>query len=321
MNNLYPLIICLLLVSVAYSQDNNKKYYHNAYRNTVMAHSGLNIRKKANLKSEVLGKIPFGEKVQILHKDHYGYQKLNTVKTQMQTFVVDGFWLKVKYKNTTGFVLSTFLHQPYRFDYLIEYNDYVLLQPGGGCSDNIHNISSYNWFGLYEDEVGTSLKPISFEYYNVVDAMTFMKIVVKEDKDLRYIIGSKKQLKPFIKKKKKAYADVFESNIYNNECDTTYILNDNLIAEYEVENRESNYGLLTYYIKSDQKYYKLTPSGDVHKYTNVIHFVGDIDSDGVDDYICSIGEKPQHTFLFLSSASQSGQIVRDVAVFHATYCC
>ena len=50
-------------------------------------------------------------------------------------------------------------------------------------------------------------------------------------------------------------------------------------------------------------------------------YSGDIDSDGLEDYIISYGEKPGFSILFLSSEANDGDALKAVASFYSTYCC
>jgi len=302
-------------------QDRIPEFYYNARENVVLAQSGLNIRSKPDLASEKVGKIPFGERVQILHRDHYGYQKLNTINTEKKEYKIDGFWQKIRYKKTDGYVLSTFLYNADKYEEQRKYDKYVLLIPGSGCTDNVYNIHEYNWHGLYVTGDSSSFKKVSFDYYNTSDPMLNMKIVCKNDQDLKYIIGHKKPMQEYAYKTitKKMDFNPFEFKPY--PCDTTLQLTKNIITEYEVEEKGGENGNFKLYIKIlDGTWQKLNPFEKNIFYFHDIDFVGDIDSDGIDDCIITYGSKPGLVVLFLSSEAK-GEIIKDVASFIITYCC
>jgi hypothetical protein len=48
---------------------------------------------------------------------------------------------------------------------------------------------------------------------------------------------------------------------------------------------------------------------------------GNIDSDVLNDYIITYGEKPGNTILFLSSQEEDGDVLKDMTCFYNTYCC
>ena len=319
------LLICLWGLQLIGQDKTNVTYYIDHRPKIVFAQNGLNIRSKPNLNSEKIGKIPYGEKVQVIHKDHYGYQLLNNVITEnLSKYQIDGVWLKIKYKKLKGYVLSTFLYPDYGFSDQVE-PDYVILSHGLSCSYNIHNINSYNWYGLYVDDNNKSaLKSISLEFYNVLDNMTNMITLVQQDKDLQYVIGSKRKLPLF----KDVMLEPFDSYSWRQDyidypCDTTFVLSSEIIAEYSVEHKKN-------YAYGDFKFYKKTPTGWQSLYPNddkeftlwsSILYEGDFDSDGKMDYIVTIGEKSVDLILYLSSAAEKDEAVKHVASAGYGPCC
>jgi len=304
-----------------FSQRSKEHHNLNTRFNTVFAQSGLNIREAPDLSSGKIGLIPFGEKIQFIDKDHFGYQKLDSIITESKSYLIDGLWAKIRYKELEGYILTTFLYNPYSYENESNFGDYVILRPGSGCSDNIHNIHAYNWYGLYQNNHKSTLKKITFEYYNTLDRMTNMQIITKTDKNLFFIIGSKKELPTF---EGKIIATISNNQPKNYEpypCDTTYLITKNLISEYSVEHKDGDFGDHILYVKNKKQWHKIHPFEGSNNYPKRVDFVGDIDSDGIDDFIIIYEGKPGFTILFLSTEALKGNIFKDVACFYSTYCC
>jgi len=86
-------ILVLLFVQNLLFAD--KLYY------TVMAMSGLSIRKDKDINSEKLNVVKFGGKVQVL--EIFEEDKITIEQTE-------GFWIKIKYKNKEGYMYSGYLY-------------------------------------------------------------------------------------------------------------------------------------------------------------------------------------------------------------------
>lgn len=256
-----------------------------------------------------------------MHKDHYGYLKLDSIHAQKESYQIDGVWLRVKYKDLSGYVLSTFLYRPEDNINDDKYKDYVLLIPGGGCSDNIHNINNYNWYGVYQNEDESSMKKINFNFYNTLDRMINMQIIVEEDRNLAYIIGSKKPLNIF-ENRITSVSQIKNTDPYlSYPCDTTYQITKDIISEYSVEHLKGNNGKSKLFIKNKKGWQALYPFSENYNYSIEVLYSGDIDSDGKEDYIISYGAKPGCIILYLTSEARKGDMVKDVAAFYFSFCC
>ena len=67
----------------------------------VAAKSGLSIREKPEIGAKVLDKIPYGKKITLLNDE----EEKKSIVTEGMT----GYWSKVKYKNSTGYVVDSYL--------------------------------------------------------------------------------------------------------------------------------------------------------------------------------------------------------------------
>jgi|GEM_PF-2364301 len=68
-----------------------------------IALSGLNIRKAPTLKSEVVGKIPFGEEITQLK------ESTETAEIKVGIKTLSGYWHEIRYRDITGYAFSEFL--------------------------------------------------------------------------------------------------------------------------------------------------------------------------------------------------------------------
>ena len=56
-------------------------------------------------------------------------------------------------------------------------------------------------------------------------------------------------------------------------------------------------------------------------FPTAIAFAGDLDGDNKDDYIIHYGDKAGVMILYLTSQAKTGELIRRVAVFYASWCC
>jgi hypothetical protein len=99
--NIMTLVIILLIGLLFIPNPNRSSDFNveNNLRFRVIAKSGLKIRMKPNLNSNVLIKVPFNETLEIINKD----EKSDNINGE------NGTWHKVKYNNLIGYAWSKFM--------------------------------------------------------------------------------------------------------------------------------------------------------------------------------------------------------------------
>ena len=291
----------IILTAILIASFYNEIYSQAAYRfnpnhNKVIAANGLNMRSKPNTKSTKLVNIPYGEKVHIIHKDHYGMDTVYTIKTETQEHAVYGYWQKVQYKEYSGYVHSAFLtYSQHNWDKAVPNinEDYVLLMPGYHCASPIYNANEYFWYGFYQEQVGygeEAKKPyrkmIEVEFINVPDEYSGMGTIVKEDKDLRFIIGTKKILN------EGHLENILERQFFNYIDQENIELDSTIAAEGKlsiVKNEEPIHGYFDtefFYLTEGKTTQLLNPMSQKYRIKMRQSFIqGDFDGDGKPDYI------------------------------------
>lgn len=87
--------IAIFLVFISFTLTSPAQYgYYNASK------AGLSLREQPGVNGKVLDKIPYGEKITPVADE--------SEKKQVVLEGMSGFWLKVSYKNKTGYVASTY---------------------------------------------------------------------------------------------------------------------------------------------------------------------------------------------------------------------
>jgi hypothetical protein len=92
---IFFLLISFVVSQISYTQIFKLDYY-------VAAKSGLSIRKSPSLKSPLVKKIAYGDKVEFMHFDY----------TSDSTTIVDGFpcqWMMIKQGKDSGYVVDAFM--------------------------------------------------------------------------------------------------------------------------------------------------------------------------------------------------------------------
>lgn len=143
------ILITLIILSV-------KSY---AEHFTILAKSGLNVRKEANAKSEKIGFLPFGTVVEteINYETDIGY---NNKYTHFSEVIEgkQGFWMKISHGKIKGYIFSGFgLIGEWVVNATEINRDYRLLRVGQYC-DPINYDPNLNWFALTQANGKLSIK-------------------------------------------------------------------------------------------------------------------------------------------------------------------
>lgn len=82
--------------------------------------------------------------------------------------------------------------------------------------------------------------------------------------------------------------------------------------------KQTGYVLDIYLVKNNQKQLLSRPDFD---YPARVVFAGDIDGDGITDYVICYGDKGAIIGLYLSGQAQKGDLIRLVSFYYGGYCC
>jgi len=158
-NSLVFIVLFLLSISILKADT---------FHYTVVAKSGLSLRKEKSIDSEKILVAPYLSRVQVL-----GLFKQDVITVED----VKGFWVHVKYENKTGFMYSGFLYPgsfPYaeiqnnksKFITLDEYGpEYSELENGEYQYLNFLLVDRYeNWYGAHIDGKQTILTKVTITY-------------------------------------------------------------------------------------------------------------------------------------------------------------
>ncbi len=282
------IVFTLIILLCSYTSISQEGYPRNKNNYTVIATSGLNLRSQPDTQAEIIAKLPFGSKVI--------QQKENNPTTD---------WIKVSANNQVGYLYQMYL-APYNYKFPTAKinSDYSLLLPNCTCFDNFQYDPELNWIGVYKTAQRSTFetKSISFSYYHQQATIgTEVCIEINSDNIPEFIIGSKQLLSverayysPPFDKIDDSIADALNTDFYfsddSNELLYCYDNRDILLTEKDLKPRS-------------------------------IHWRGDINGDGVEDFIIKYGEKMAKLVLILSDYRGPDVEFLKVAEYYFGYCC
>lgn len=327
---LRPLLLCslaLFFCTRALAQNIDPRYNH------VIAAGGLNLRAQPSTSGAVITAIPFGAQVNIFDYCDYGidtigylqdYYSVHDHATETEEYrdqAIVGRWARVAYGTDTGYVFNAYLW--YNFSYAepsAQDSDYVIITPNGGCGGEVHDPFAYHYYGVYASEAGsTDLRPINISYLAVVDDLEALLITTGQPRDLRFIIGSKRELPPTA-----SAAAHFQHpvHLFAVDPDTKDTLTNGAFPELtfdtihyydypQAATLRHTRGDQTQVLNLNVRYYEIFLEG-----------YGDFDGDGFRDYLLGCTSEKQYvTELYLSSAAGPGELLRVVAAEWLSCCC
>ncbi|MEZ4921415.1 MAG: SH3 domain-containing protein [Saprospiraceae bacterium] len=284
----------------------------------VIANGGLRMRNGPGKDYSTLTVIPFGARIKYMDEYTHGRDSIR-IQTELEGVneYIYGYWVKVAYQNKSGYVLDVFLDKKIkgRFDDLLS-DEFVLIYPGCGCNQsNIHNPQKWNWYGYFKTSDSTLLaRRIDISYYKTREYTCDLFINATETKDLQFIVGSKSE-------KLNTEIDVQYANLnlaawYGSSVDRKVLEKFNLeLEEYKAEYEEDP--PLLYLNRGGTR-----TALNTKKYGApiLVELIGDIDGDGLNDYIIRYGEKGSILVLYLTKTGNTN-LIKAEAIFYAGYCC
>jgi len=289
----------------------------------VVSRTGLNMREYPSINSRKIMTIPYGAIVEFIEenrKDSIGEYKYNEGKMVKEIPIVSS-WNKVKYNQKEGYVFGAYLYKGEEKKRILPNElinkEYILLMPGYDCFNNFILGEKFNWYGLYIENNKQELRKVELSYV-VNESFTMMPLIIRtnEDENLKFIIGSKEELKEGridgiydednwgwgIKEKREKLKQLELKNSFN------------LIEEeegnlFKIE-KEGRIQILN-------KLYK-----EKMLYPSKILYEGDLNGDGKEDYIIMYGEKAAEIILYLGKREfEEGKILEAVSIYFTGYCC
>lgn len=284
----------------------------------VIAKSGLFLRKSPGRKGEVVTKLPYFSELEVLSTKSFLSEEVliegrrnrsnNDVKFR-------GDWVKVKYKNLEGYVHNAYLiykRGEYARQKKILYQEIDFALPGSSCSFNFHPNPNLQWYGIYSKESGYERVPIALEYQIWPgNNMTPILTLVDSSDNLLFCFATDYTLGRGPVEGSQEYIGLMENYDANlKELGITY---------KPIEAEEGNH-----YTIHKNGIHQLLNTDQIeseYNYITTIDWVGDIDEDGMQDYVITYGIKGGRTILYLSSEAKAEQVVAPVAIYLRDYCC
>lgn len=284
---------------------------NNQPEQTVIATSGLNLRESPSLEAKVITSIPFLDKVALLQdsvsdREIVDIVNFNGFDHNTYTEQIAGEWVKVKYEDQEGYVFNAYLMQEYFEEPLkSEESQYALSFLGSNCVDNVHRNKNIKWKGVFKNGAGYEIKEVSLEYYMSFEDMgAWYGVTTQSNDSLLFMIG--------------AAEDKFRTGA----IEGTYF---EYGVEFDYSKESSTFENLALTIGENETYLTIKEGNQQQKVDShdglYILWKGDLDGDGKDDYIFSMGEQSSSTNLYLSSEAEEGQLVKPVASYYSGYCC
>ena len=303
MKNSKILIIALIITLLNIDQLKAEQFPTNGGESKmVLSTSGLNLRQGPSLRSAVIKLVAYGEQVEILEDSELLVDTLNR-NTENELI---GNWVKVSHQRAEGYMFSSFLAKVDPGDFPTELldEDYALLLVGCACRNNFQFRRDFEWTGIYKTVSGKyRAKKVNPSYYfkrGAIEDYVCVKTDEKEE-EIIFIIGSRrKEIFSYFGQMPAEFKSGFVEN---------NTLNENLF--FDQENNE-----LTYCY--DNISYPLNFKG---LHPERVFWKGDLDADGIEDFIIQHGYKESRFVLYLSSEAKEGELFKAIATYRSGFCC
>ena len=296
---------------------------------SVISTDGLNLRAQPKLHSKVLKTVSFGEKIQVISPQHFGRDTVGQLEYsnfegKPYQIPIDGYWLKVRYKQTEGYMFSAYLgwditkveEDDKQFN-----QDFVLLFSSISCISNVFYRPDWHWYGVYKQGNDWSMKKVKVSFYNIPMDLVSDVISTSDNRNLQFVIGSRTPLAGKAPISKLGFGQSVEYKPLFSYTDWQPV--DSTLKRYNLAiSRDTGHNFWDtqklVFQRNGIKQEVKSPSSDGNWF---LLWCGDLDGDGNDDYIIQFGDKGAKTILYLSKPASKGQLLKPVAVYYSGYCC
>ena len=284
----------------------------------VIAKSGLFLRESPDRKGKVLTKIPYFSNIEILSTKSFRAEKVLIESKRVPSHMDIEFeanWVKVKYNKLEGYVHNSYIMRKYNRKKKVLKYDYDFAFPGFSCDFNFHPNPNLKWYGIYKRKDDFERVPITLEYqiWNR-NNMTPILTLVEPSDSLVFCFASGNNLTRGSVVGTMKYANLeFDMDNYD------LSLKELGISYKAIEGKDGN----NYILQKDGLHQLLNEEQIESEYNSITAFdwVGDLDEDGILDYVITYGTKGGRTILYLSSEAKGNEIVAPVAIYLRSYCC
>jgi len=287
-------IIIGLLISIVYQIQAQSAWHTSIDYRTVIATSGLNMRSAPSLKASVVKLIGYGRIVEV----EEALTKKDTIRKGQDSELI-GTWLRVKYGNRKGYMFNRYLANISRHSFPTELidKDYVLLLEGVSCQPNFQYRKNFNYTGVYKTISGNyRAKKVNVTYSSNQDPQNeCYQVVTDEQEKLLFIVGSRNE------------------PITVHEGHFSYY--QNLDEQKGKVVRQVYYDMQTGFV--EYCYDNISSDlSDASQSVRSIVWRGDLNTDGIDDFIIQYGAEQGKIVLHLSSTKHDGQLHKAVAEYY-----
>lgn len=268
----------------------------------VISTTGLNMRDTPSLDGAIASKLPYGTAVKIID-DGMNLETFSVITSRGDS--IEGRWMEVQAGTTKGYVFSAYLKPAYiEFPQKLIDPDYALLIESCVCENAFNYTSDFNWYGIYGDtgRIHFSSKQVIPSYYKSVGPMSDV-VCIETNERLKsaFIIGSKFPI---------SASTGYFSGGYSN---TSWEDSEGYNQEFYLDNEQ------LYYCNNNRDVELDSPEDLVAR---GLVWAGDINEDGIDDFIIHYGSpKYGKLGLLVSGPYSEEKPYRLVAEFTLGYCC
>lgn len=262
----------------------------------VIATSGLNLRSAPTLKSSIVKLVSYGREVQLVERKEFA--KADTLLIGGGR-ALTGSWLKVSYRGYKGYMFSPFLARIEGPNFPTELvdNDFALLMEGKNCNYNFQYRRDFNYTGIYKTVSGKyRAKKVNVTYTSDrADGRECYSVDTDEVEKILFIIGTR---------------------------NTPITVNDGYFSYFQKLNNQKGRAM-------DQVFYNEETGGIDYCHDNISYDLsdrnykamslvwrGDLDADGIDDFIVQYGEEDGKIVLHLSTQTAEGELHKAVAEYY-----
>lgn len=297
MKNVLRITVNALIVICAFQTSQAQSHISKADKSRiVIATSGLNLRSAPTLNSQIIKLVRYGHEVQL--KEEPISTNTDTIQVTNGTDLL-GTWIKVDYRGHRGYMFSPFLAKLNHADFPTELLDdnFALLLEGQSCLPNFQYRRDFTYTGIYKTVSGKyRAKKVNVTYSSSDEYENeCYSVDTGENEKLLFIVGSRKLPITVSKGQFSYYQNLSEQR--NKMMDQVFYDTKSSILDF-CHNNVS---------------YQLNENG--HKVTSIL-WRGDLDADGIDDFIIQSEDEIKKIVLYLSSQRQEEKLFKAVAEYY-----